>query len=452
MTKEQLHLYPLTSSQREIWFDQMLHAEVPLYNIGGYVKIPGPINPALFEQAINLLVQKHDALRTVLTETKDEDGLPLQSFPEDLSVSVLVQDFSEHDDAEQAALAWIQTRFNEPFQLIGQPLFRYDLVKTSEQCYYWLMRYHHIIVDGYSIALFHRSLATIYSQLVQGQQPDLEAHSYTHYISDDRAYVESDKFEAQHRYWLDKYPTAPDPLLSPRYRAHITNNLAASGCEALYLPRDFYQQLEGLAKQHQVTLPHLLLAALYVYFTRTAQRDDLTFGWPVLNRSNAQFRQTCGLFVGISPILLSFDPDLNFAELLKQIQKTLQANYRYQRFPISELNRDIGLDKTGRSKLFDISLSYQNFDYDTEDRSILKNDEESKVYPNYYRLRNNNAELRDDRLFVFYERVNSGKYEYDYYIRALIPGKFHHLPAVASEMYFPENFGRTSGEEFVIEK
>jgi len=366
MTKEQLHLYPLTSSQREIWFDQMLHAEVPLYNIGGYVKIPGPINPALFEQAINLLVQKHDALRTVLTETKDEDGLPLQSFPEDLSVSVLVQDFSEHDDAEQAALAWIQTRFNEPFQLIGQPLFRYDLVKTSEQCYYWLMQYHHIIVDGYSIALFHRSLATIYSQLVQGQQPDLEAHSYTHYISDDRAYVESDKFEAQHRYWLDKYPTAPDPLLSPRYRAHITNNLAASGCEALYLPRDFYQQLEGLAKQHQVTLPHLLLAALYVYFTRTAQRDDLTFGWPVLNRSNAQFRQTCGLFVGISPILLSFDPDLNFAELLKQIQKTLQANYRYQRFPISELNRDIGLDKTGRSKLFDISLSYQNFDYDTE--------------------------------------------------------------------------------------
>ncbi len=184
MTKEQLHLYPLTSSQREIWFDQMLHAEVPLYNIGGYVKIPGQIDPLLFEQAINLLVQKHDALRTVLTETKDEDGLPLQSFSEDLSVSVPVQDLSEHDDAEQAALAWMQTRFNEPFQLIGQLLFRYDLVKTSEECYY-----------------------------VQGQQPDLEAHSYMYYISDDRAYVESDKFEEQHHYWLDKYPTAPEPLL-----------------------------------------------------------------------------------------------------------------------------------------------------------------------------------------------------------------------------------------------
>lgn len=63
-----IQTYPLTSSQREIWFDQMLNADLPLYNIGGYVKIPGRLDTALFEQAVNLLVQKHDALRTVLLE------------------------------------------------------------------------------------------------------------------------------------------------------------------------------------------------------------------------------------------------------------------------------------------------------------------------------------------------------------------------------------------------
>jgi amino acid adenylation domain-containing protein len=361
--------YPLTSSQREIWFDQALHAEVALYNVGGYIKILGPLDPALFEQAVKLLVQKHDALRTVLTDTESEDGLPLQSFVNALSISVPLQDFSGHDNAEQLAVEWMQARFNEAFELIGQPLFRYDLVKTSDTRYYWLMQYHHLIVDGHSIALLHHSLARIYTQLAQEQTPDLESPSYTHYIRDDRAYIESDKFEEQRRYWLKKYSTVPEPLLSPRYRSLFTNSLVGSGCEAFYLPRDFYQQLDSLAKQHQATLPQVLLGALYVYFTRTAQSDNFTLGWPILNRSNAQFKQTAGLFVSISPILFSFDQNLSFVELLAQILKTLRANYRYQRFPISELNREVGF-KTGHSKLFDISLSYQKFDYDTEFNGI----------------------------------------------------------------------------------
>ena len=61
-------------------------------------------------------------------------------------------------------------------------------------------------------------------------------------------------------------------------------------------------------------------------------------------------------------------------------------------------------------------------------------------------------ESHDDRLFLFRERLPAGVYEFDYFVRALIPGKYHHLPAVASEMYFPENFGRTSGGYFSIKQ
>jgi hypothetical protein len=93
MTQPQQRLYPLTSPQREIWFDQMLHDGIPLYNIGGYVKIPGPIDPVLFEQAVNLLVQKHDTLRTMLTEVQDEDGVPMQTYTEPLTVTKMTENF-----------------------------------------------------------------------------------------------------------------------------------------------------------------------------------------------------------------------------------------------------------------------------------------------------------------------------------------------------------------------
>lgn len=251
--------YPLTSTQREIWFDQMLHETVPRYNIGGYAKIPGRIDPALFEQAINLLIQKHDALRTILTEVKDEDGLPLQTFIDKLPVSVPVRDFSGEEDAEHAALVWMRRRFDQPFELFGKPLFRYDLVKINDECYYWLMQYHHLIADGYAVALLHRSLAHLYTQLAQGHTPDLASFSYTHYISDDRAYVASDKFEQHRRYWLKEYPTLPEPIRQPRYRSQFADNLIGSGCEAWFLPRDVYQQLNDLAKQQQVTFLPVML-------------------------------------------------------------------------------------------------------------------------------------------------------------------------------------------------
>jgi amino acid adenylation domain-containing protein len=362
MTHAQTRLYPLTSPQREIWYDQVLHERVPLYNIGGYVKIPGAINPDWFEQAVNLLLKKHDTLRTMLTEVTDEDGIPMQTYAEELTVTVPLRDFSAEEQPHEAAMAWMQQRFIEPFELTGQPLFRYYLVKTSDECYYWLMQYHHLIIDGYGVALLNRSLAEIYTQLANQQIPNLDSPSYVNFIENDRAYVESAVFEKQRQYWLNLYPAPPEPLLNPRYRSHYTDKLIGSGVEVLYLPREFYNRLKRKAKQHNATLFHLLLGALYVYFTRTAAgREDFAIGLPVLNRANAQFKKTAGLFTGVSPTLFRFGKDLSFAELLPQINKTLKANYRHQRFPVSEINRAVGLGKE-RSQLFEINLSYENHD------------------------------------------------------------------------------------------
>ncbi len=64
--------------------------------------------------------------------------------------------------------------------------------------------------------------------------------------------------------------------------------------------------------------------------------------------------------------------------------------------------------------------------------------ENRKLYPTH-------VESHDDRVFLYVERLEPGVYEYEYYLRALIPGTFQHLPARAEELYFPEVFGRTSG-------
>ncbi|MCK5084926.1 MAG: hypothetical protein KAQ64_04705, partial [Candidatus Pacebacteria bacterium] len=95
-----------------------------------------------------------------------------------------------------------------------------------------------------------------------------------------------------------------------------------------------------------------------------------------------------------------------------------------------------------------------NFNLATENKSLLAEEQNDqgwwRDYYNNKKLRPDMKELRDDRLFLFKENLRAGEYEYDYFVRVLIPGKFHHLPAVVSEMYFPENFARTAGRYFEV--
>ncbi|PIS35519.1 MAG: hypothetical protein COT36_01960, partial [Parcubacteria group bacterium CG08_land_8_20_14_0_20_38_56] len=97
-----------------------------------------------------------------------------------------------------------------------------------------------------------------------------------------------------------------------------------------------------------------------------------------------------------------------------------------------------------------------NLELETEQKSLLLREKDKPEYDYYYwryhdrTLRPDFKELHDDRAFLFKERLSPGVYEFDYYVRALTKGKFTHLPAVVSEMYFPENFGRTPGGYFEI--
>ena len=61
-------------------------------------------------------------------------------------------------------------------------------------------------------------------------------------------------------------------------------------------------------------------------------------------------------------------------------------------------------------------------------------------------------ELRDARAVFYASQLSAGTYELRYYLRAVTPGEYRVLPATASEMYFPEVWGRTEGTIFRVER
>ncbi len=130
-----------------------------------------------------MLVQRHDALRTIFEQGTDE--VPVQTFPEDLPVTVTSLDFSEEKSPRQSALDWRQHKFVQPFDLFERPLFNFALLKIDEDCFFGFGKYHHLIVDGWSISLITQSLAQIYTNLVEGLKNEDVGPSYLQIVEKD---------------------------------------------------------------------------------------------------------------------------------------------------------------------------------------------------------------------------------------------------------------------------
>jgi hypothetical protein len=56
------------------------------------------------------------------------------------------------------------------------------------------------------------------------------------------------------------------------------------------------------------------------------------------------------------------------------------------------------------------------------------------------------CEVLDDRVVFFISEVAAGTYQMAYLLRAVTPGTYGALPAVVSEVYFPEVWGRSAGD------
>jgi len=62
------------------------------------------------------------------------------------------------------------------------------------------------------------------------------------------------------------------------------------------------------------------------------------------------------------------------------------------------------------------------------------------------------TEMRDEKAVLFASYLPRGTYEYTYVMRAAVPGEYLVMPSVASQMYFPEVFGRSDGGRFFVER
>ncbi len=252
----------------------------------------------------------------------------------------------------------------KPFDLYLGPMFRAALLKISEDRYYLSLQWHHLVADGWSIALMARDLGEIYSSLAAGSEPDLKVPRYRDFIAADAEYRNSEAFKRHRLYWLNKYKLLPDALFSRRRSSGMDQDgPRGEFLPLLALPKALSDELAVVARANNSSLLHALLAGLYISILRCYRGQELVVGLPILNRPTSAFKKTVGHFMNVSAARFDFGLSLSFRDLLRFIGEVLRKDYRNQKFPISELMQEIYQGR--RHQLFEISVSNERYNHET---------------------------------------------------------------------------------------
>ncbi|WP_212003988.1 non-ribosomal peptide synthetase [Chitinophaga sp. HK235] len=348
----------LTLPQQDVYFEQLMYPDDPIYNIGAKVAIRGNINYELFNEAYVAVINQHDVYRSILDQSEEEVTVCIQK---DQALKLELVDFSTHSDADGVANAFMQEQFMIPFKLDEKKLlYRFFLVKVSEKFYYLFSVYHHIITDGWGTSLMFQRVVKNYNELAEhGKILTEYPYSYREFVADDQAYFLSEDYHKDKSYWVERFRQLPDQLFD---KIKNTGKLNQSKRKEIWINRADYNQLDRMGRNLKSSTFHVILGILLLYFGRKHRKNDLAIGLPVLNRGKSVFKKMVGLFMGVSPLRMQLDPEDTFEDLVRNIRRQLQQDYRYQRFPLGKLIKELQLFHE-KDRLFNMTLSYEKQNY-----------------------------------------------------------------------------------------
>ena len=192
------NFYGLTKPQQTIWFSEQF-TDAPINNLIGVMYFKKDINIDLLTQATNLVVKNNDALRTILVE---QDGTVMQFFDDFKPFNIEVFDLTQK--TPEYIENFRQNYYRSKVSLLGSRLFDFIilLLPTDEIC--MIGKFHHIIVDAWSLGLVIDNIAINYSNLALNANISLPITSYSDFIEREKNYLASDVYSKNMAFWLDK--------------------------------------------------------------------------------------------------------------------------------------------------------------------------------------------------------------------------------------------------------
>ena len=347
----------LTNRQTLFWVGQKLAAEHPVYNIAFVYEIDGALDPDLFVRAFAATVSSTDSLRLTVAES---DGVPEQRVLGALDHELEILDLTGSEDPSGGFEQWLDHRLALPMPM-AERLFDSALVRLAAERWAWFLSQHHIVTDGWSMAIIYQRVAAAYEHLAGGgSASDVpRAASFLSYVDRERAERLSTEFERAERYRLRKLATEipavrfyrSGPVERSRFERRAVLRLDAERTADILRVATEAQMPSRLPQQGLFLVFSSLLA---IYLHRISGNDDLGIGLVFHNRLTDQDRETAGLYVNLFPLHLHVEARDTFVTMMRKSLAESFAAVRYGPHCISN---------PGRQRSYEVVFNYLPMTY-----------------------------------------------------------------------------------------
>ena len=351
---------PLSFGQQRLWFLHQMDPASAAYNLQLSIPLPA-VDVALLERVLTEIVRRHETLRTTFDVV---DGQPVQIVRPAAPVSVAVSDLSglapDQRQAEAQRIKW--ETYTRPFDLIEGPVIRFALLRLPEGRAELIIAQHHIVTDGWSIALLADELRVIAQAYVQGQPSPLAELpvQYADYASWQRAWLTGDVLAEHLAYWrgrLDGLAALELPLDRPRPPVQSF----AGAVQSFVLSEQASHGLRRLSREQNVTLYMTLLTVFQALLARYAGQTDIVVGTSNGNRRQIELEQLIGFFVNTQVVRTDLSGDPTFLEALQRVASAALEAYDHEEVPFEKLVEELQPRRDlSRSPLFDVLFIMQN--------------------------------------------------------------------------------------------
>jgi amino acid adenylation domain-containing protein len=345
-----------------LWFLQRLDPDSVAYNLQANIPLPGHLDLHALERALTELVRRHEVLRTTFV---DGGGGPTAVIGDPGPVAVPVSDLAALAGPERAGTAerLAAEEVRAPFSLARGPAFRLRLIRMSEKDHQLLFTQHHILTDGWSIALLVEEVLALYHAFASGERPPNPepAFQYADFAHWQRQWLQGDVLERRLAYWRAELAGAPPALELPTDRPRPAVQSFNGATLDFQLPEELSQQIHALSRAEGVTPFMTLLAAFQAVLARYAGQDDVVVGTANGNRSPVETERMLGLFVNTLVLRTDLSGDPTFKELLSRVRKVALGAFAHGDLPFEKLVEDVAPPRDlARSPIFQVLFVMQN--------------------------------------------------------------------------------------------
>lgn len=299
----------------------------PHYHIVEAWRVKGPVDVEALRSALRDVVERHEALRTVIVRDGDDkyQAIHPPSTPE-LTVRDLPAEPGK--TREQQAGDLIRELENGTIAADQPPLIKAVLARFDDQDSVLALMTHHIATDGWSVRVIIRDLVNRYAAHRGFAVPELpKAPQYREFAAWSREAPEAQPAAAID-YWRK---TLSGALISalPTDIARSAGVPPTTGAYRFAIPADLAAAATKLANASRGTTAIVLLAAYQVVVQRKLKSTDVVLATFTPGRGGRLFQDTVGSFFNFIPLRTDLAGCATFRDVLQRTRRTCLDAYSH---------------------------------------------------------------------------------------------------------------------------